>query len=328
MVMGNQVERLTHAHYLEVPTADAANHDGDCVPGSAVAYIFTDDEEDEGDDGKDGGRGGGRRSGGGGGDGGKGHGGKGPPKARGRASGGEEEEEEERGGQLSTNEVELSAFHIDECILNKTLAGPRNSRGTVEPLGALSELLPRCLPGDLLEFSAPGEVSLWVVFVGDGYCVSLRDEAVRNETVEAAGGGRSVRLVSSCYQFEALAADAIVRCAVEQVGAAGQLLCWANSECFAAWCRYGRRQFKSGSERRSDGRGPYALRLHLRGAESHALQFHSLEDLVLEKRRLERLGRQRCLHEMTAPASTASSTSSSSNSNNNAATIASTGRWR
>lgn len=44
--MGNQVEKLTHLSYKEVPTADPTGVDRDDGPRIGVSYIFSNDDED------------------------------------------------------------------------------------------------------------------------------------------------------------------------------------------------------------------------------------------------------------------------------------------
>lgn len=43
--MGNQVEKLTHLNYKEVPTADPTGMDRDEGPRIGVSYIFSKDRK-------------------------------------------------------------------------------------------------------------------------------------------------------------------------------------------------------------------------------------------------------------------------------------------
>merc|ERR1712002_406043 len=74
-------------------------------------------------------------------------------------------------------------------------------------------------------------------------------------------------------------------------------LSWRNSECFAAWCRFGKREFKMGGEIRI-GKQPYRLKIFMSDKQSHVLEFQSLEDMVMEKRRNDHLGRTAVLQEL------------------------------
>lgn len=76
-------------------------------------------------------------------------------------------------------------------------------------------------------------------------------------------------------------------------------LCWRNSEGFAAWCRFGRRELKAGGELQGGGRQTYSLHVLLGDQKySHALEFQSLEDVIAEKRRGDYLGRNALLREL------------------------------
>uniref|UniRef100_A0A8C4QGX4 LRAT domain containing 2 n=1 Tax=Eptatretus burgeri TaxID=7764 RepID=A0A8C4QGX4_EPTBU len=194
----------------------------------------------------------------------------------------ESDSEEE---EWDSTELLYSAFYIDECILVKT-------EEKTEPVSCL---LPRCVPGDLLEFRAPGSIPHWVVYVGDGYAVSLHAEAVRNETLHQSSEGKPGRVVSSRYQYEPLPKTRILQNAMASVGITGHDLCWLNSECFAAWCRYGKKQFKVNSEHHGSAH-PYLLELHL-GERVRSLEFSTLEELILEKRRRERLHHKDCVRD-------------------------------
>lgn len=81
------------------------------------------------------------------------------------------------------------------------------------------------------------------------------------------------------------------------MGAKERELSWRNSESFAAWCRYGKREFKIGGELRI-GKQPYRLQIQLSAQRSHTLEFQSLEDLIMEKRRNDQIGRTAVLQEL------------------------------
>ncbi|XP_060679187.1 protein LRATD2-like [Hemiscyllium ocellatum] len=289
--MGNQVERLTHLSYAEVPTAEPAGTEPG--PRIGVSYIFSVDEDDElgeepvaGEDGPD------RRS----------------------APGGDREHErdkEEEGGgggdrERDTydllNEVECSVYYRDQCIYEKRRRAGRSAKGDGQELltpQPAEILLGRCQPGDLVEFVAAGQCPHWVVYVGDFQVVHLHQAEIRNDFLTDASQGRRGRLVSQRYRFKALPAEAVVRAALQQVGVRGAQLRWSSSECFAAWCRCGRREFKVGGELRI-GKQPYRLQLHLSEHSSHTLEFQSLHDLVLEKRRNDQIGKVALIRELAA----------------------------
>lgn len=89
----------------------------------------------------------------------------------------------------------------------------------------------------------------------------------------------------------------VVQNAMEQVGAKDMELSWRNSECFAAWCKFGKREFKMGGEIRI-GKQPYRLKIILPEKQSHVLEFQSLEDLIMEKRRNDQIGKVAMIQEL------------------------------
>lgn len=105
--------------------------------------------------------------------------------------------------------------------------------------------------------------------------------------------------MNDLYKFKALGPDMVVQNAMEQVGLKDRELSWRNSECFAAWCRFGKREFKMGGEIRI-GKQPYRLKVVKSDKHSHMLEFQSLEDMIMEKRRNDHLGRSAVLRELAA----------------------------
>uniref|UniRef100_A0A8D2P1Y4 LRAT domain containing 2 n=1 Tax=Zosterops lateralis melanops TaxID=1220523 RepID=A0A8D2P1Y4_ZOSLA len=120
--------------------------------------------------------------------------------------------------------------------------------GHGEPGG--ENLLNRCKPGDLVEFVCQAQYPHWVVYVGDFQVVHLHRLEVVNSFLTDASQGRRGRIANQLYRYKPLSPAAVVRNALEQVGCKDRDLSWRNSECFAAWCRYGKREFKIGGELR------------------------------------------------------------------------------
>nr|XP_033790214.1 protein LRATD2 [Geotrypetes seraphini]XP_033790215.1 protein LRATD2 [Geotrypetes seraphini] len=262
--MGNQVEKLTHLSYKEVPTADPTGLDKDDGPRIGVSYIFSADDDELEDAG-------------------------GEAVRRGPAAAAEHRQQQQQQLYDPRNEVECSVYYRDECVYQKSSA-----------LGAAysaENLLNRCKPGDLVEFVAQDQYPHWAVYVGDFQVVHLHRLEVKNSFLTDAGQGRRGRVVSERYRYKPLSPGVVVQNAMEQVGAKEQELSWRNSECFAAWCRYGKREFKVGGELRI-GKQPYRLRVQLAEKESHTLEFQSLEDLITEKRRNDRIGRAAVAQEL------------------------------
>ncbi|XP_019337305.2 protein LRATD2 [Alligator mississippiensis] len=259
--MGNQVEKLTHLSYKEVPTADPAGAERDDGPRIGVSYIFsTDDEELE------------------------------PGQ---EAGGGEQQPYDPR-----LHELECSVYYRDECIYHKGFSPPDAAAADLSTYSA-EHLLSRCQPGDLVEFVCPAQYPHWAVYVGDFQVVHLQRLEVLSSFLTDASQGRRGRIANALYRYPALSPAAVVRNALEQVGCKERELSWRNSECFAAWCRYGRREFKIGGELRI-GKQPYRLHLRLGQRRAHTLEFQSLEDLIMEKRRNDQLGRAAVLQELAA----------------------------
>lgn len=272
--MGNQVERLTHLSYAEVPTADPTGSDRE-EPGPriGVSYIFSVDEDEL-----------------------------------------EEPVASEAGTVLTEentydarNEVECSVYYRDQCIYEKRGSFGKSEGGgeggggegvdlTTQPP---ETLLNKCKPGDLVEFVSKNQCPHWAVYVGDFQVVHLHKAEIKNDFLTDASQGRRGRLVNHLYKFKARPPESVVQCALQQVGLKGVQLIWRSSECFAAWCRCGRREFKAGGELRI-GKQPYRLKVHLSDKASHTLEFQSLEDLVMERRRNDQLGKVALMQELTA----------------------------
>ncbi|XP_073650850.1 protein LRATD2 isoform X3 [Tursiops truncatus] len=271
--MGNQVEKLTHLSYKEVPTADPTGVDRDDGPRIGVSYIFSNDDEDvepqpppQGPDG---------------GGGGLPDGGDGLPLPSPQPY------------DPRLHEVECSVFYRDECIYQKSFAPGSAALSTYTP----ENLLNKCRPGDLVEFVSQAQYPHWAVYVGNFQVVHLHRLEVSNSFLTDASQGRRGRVVNELYRYKPLSPSAVVRNALAHVGAKERELSWRNSESFAAWCRYGKREFKIGGELRI-GKQPYRLQIQLSAQRSHTLEFQSLEDLIMEKRRNDQIGRAAVLQEL------------------------------
>ncbi|KAK6324302.1 hypothetical protein J4Q44_G00066410 [Coregonus suidteri] len=262
--MGNQVDKmkLSHQSYAEVPTVDPNGLDTEEGPRIGVSYIFsTDDEEQEGDnsnvDGAD----------------------------REPHTGTEQKHYDK------SNEVECAVYHREECIYEKSVKTA--DMETYSP----EILLNKCKAGDLVEFVTTGQCPHWAVYVGDFQVVHLHRAEIKNSFLTDASQGRRCRIVNELYKFKALSAEMVVQNAMEQVGAKDRELSWRNAECFAAWCRFGKREFKMGGEIKI-GKQPYRLKILMSDKQSHMLEFQSLEDLIMEKRRNNQLGRTSVVQEL------------------------------
>ncbi|KAG9339378.1 hypothetical protein JZ751_023771 [Albula glossodonta] len=125
--MGNQVEKLTHLSYAEVPTADpnGLDPDEDC-PRIGVSYIFSNDDDDLEDN-----------------------------------VGTDNDQNQEEKQYDKRNELECAVYYRDECVYEKSTKNV--DMGTYSP----ENLLNKCKPGDLVEFVATGQYPHWAVYVGD-----------------------------------------------------------------------------------------------------------------------------------------------------------------
>ncbi|KAJ3608947.1 hypothetical protein NHX12_023475 [Muraenolepis orangiensis] len=284
--MGNQVDKLSHLSYAEVPTMDPngledTGGEEDTVvvgPRIGVSYIFSNDDDDGDDEVVD------------------------LEDRRRRAAavettGGDQDQEEK---DRRRDEVECAVyFNRVDCIYERrsffasTTADPDPEASLHPP----EDLLHACKAGDLVEFVATGQYPHWAVYVGDCQVVHLHRCEVKNSLLTDASQGRRCRIINQLYKFKPLGADMVVQNAMEQVGLKERELSWRNSECFAAWCRFGRREFKMGGEIRI-GKQPYRLKIMLSDKHSHSLEFQSLDDVILEKRRNDHIGRTAVVHEM------------------------------
>ncbi|XP_069742442.1 protein LRATD1 [Narcine bancroftii] len=268
--MGNQIDRITHLNYSELPTGDPSGIEKDELR-VGVAYFFSDDEDELEERAAQ------------------------PEKMWKEPS----PAKEGTAAILLLGELECSAFCCHECIFSKL--------GGSQDLSAypVSTLLPRCRAGDLLELTrGVGQAAHWVVYVGASRVIHLQGQEIREEHLAQVSGGRPARIVNSWYRYRALAPELVVQNARGHVGLQGQEICWTNSESFAAWCRFGKREFKAGGEACGAGdsqvqEGRYLLKLHLADSRVHTLNFPSLEDLIREKRRQDAGGKIGVLKELS-----------------------------
>ena len=262
--MGNQVEKLTHLTYDEVPTSDPNGLDpagGDEVgPRIGVSYIFSADDDDHED-----------------------------PLDVPNTSRPPSQEDPPFNPH---NELACSVHYRDECVYQRNTAETNNTT-THSP----ESLLNKCRPGDLLEFVSAGQYPHWAVYVGDFRVVHLHRAEVKDSFLTDASQGRPGRIVNDLYRYRALPLEVVLRNARDHVGARDRELCWRNAECFAAWCRYGKREFKMGGEIRI-GKQPYRLTLMFSPKDRHVLEFQSLEDVIMEKRRNDQIGKEAVVQEL------------------------------
>lgn len=258
--MGNQVEKLTHLNYAEVPTSDPNGFDpDDDGPRIGVSYIFSnDDGDDDQDDHMD-------------------------HFSSGNHAGNNEEQPFD-----PRDELECAVYYREECVYE---------RSTGDATHSAESLLNNCRPGDLLEFVATGQYPHWAVYVGDFQVVHLHRAEIKNNFLTDVSQGKQGRIVNGLYRYRALPPEVIVRNALDHVGSRDRELYWRNSECFAAWCRFGKREFKIGGEIRI-GKQPYRLKLLFSEKKSHVLEFQSLEDVIMEKRRNDQIGKDAVMQEL------------------------------
>ncbi|TNN28340.1 Protein FAM84B [Liparis tanakae] len=263
--MGNQVEKLTHLNYAEVPTSDPiGGGPDDAGPRIGVSYIFSNDDDDQ-DDQLD----------------------RCPPDKH-RADH-EEKPFDPR------DELPCAVYYREERVYERSAGAAAH---------AAESLLNKCRPGDLLEFVAAGQYPHWAVYVGDFQVVHMHRAEIKNNFLTDVSQGKRGRVVNGLYRYRALPPEVVVRNALDHVGTRDRELYWRNSECFAAWCRFGKREFKIGGEIRI-GKQPYRLELPLTDKKSHVLEFQSLEDVVMEKRRNDQIGRDAVAQELAGHLSAA-----------------------
>lgn len=269
--MGNQVDKLSHLSYAEVPTTDPHGSEDD-GPRIGVSYIFASDDDELDDN-----------------------------RQHRHVDGSERNQEEKHYDKR--NELDCAVYHRDECIYEKSVNAA--DAETFSP----ENLLNKCKPGDVLEFVSAGQYPHWAVYVGDFQVVHLHRAEIKNSFLTDASQGRRGRVVNELYKFKPLSSDMVVQNAMEQVGAKDRELSWRNSECFAAWCRFGKREFKMGGEIRI-GKQPYRLKLFLPDKQFHVLEFQSLEDLIMEKRRNDQIGKAAVIQELAHHLNTSGSSGS------------------
>ncbi|KAK2844274.1 hypothetical protein Q5P01_010933 [Channa striata] len=257
--VSSPVEKLTHLNYAEVPTSDPNGFDpDDDGPRIGVSYIFSNDDDDDQDD------------------------------NLGHFPSDIHTVNHEEKPFDPQDELECAIYYRDECVYERT--------GGAATLSAES-LLNKCRPGDLLEFVAAGQYPHWAVYVGDFQVVHLHRAEIKNNFLTDVSQGKMGRIVNGLYRFRALPPEVIVRNALDHVGSRDRELYWRNSECFAAWCRFGKREFKIGGEIRI-GKQPYRLKLLFSEKKSHVLEFQSLEDVIMEKRRNDQIGKHAVSQEL------------------------------
>ncbi|XP_060776417.1 protein LRATD2 [Neoarius graeffei] len=259
--MGNQVEKLTRLSYDEVPTVDPNGYEDEDGPRIGVSYIFSNDDEEE-------------------------------EEHTAEKQRGDEEEEEEEEEYDSMREMECAVYYRDECVYERK----SNQAGCVQ---SCENLLNICRPGDLVEFVAAGQYPHWAVYTGDFQVVHLHRSEIKMEHLSDAAQGKRGRIVNDLYKFRALNPDVVVKNALDHIGMKDSSVSWRNSECFAAWCKFGKREFKTGGELRI-GKQPYRMKLQLSEKSSHDLEFQCLEDLILEKRRNDQIGKDAVIQELTS----------------------------
>lgn len=256
--MGNQVEKLTHLNYAEVPTSDPNGFEpDDDGPRIGVSYIFSNDDDDQ-DDNLD------------------------HFSSVNRPANHEEKPFDPQ------DELECAIHYREECVYERNTGAATHSA---------ESLLNKCRPGDLLEFVATGQYPHWAVYVGDFQVVHLQRAEIKNNFLSDVSQGKKGRIVNGLYRYRALPPEVIVRNALDHVGSRDRELYWRNSECFAAWCRFGKREFKIGGEIRI-GKQPYRLKLLFSEKKSHVLEFQSLEDVIMEKRRNDQIGKDAVMEEL------------------------------
>uniref|UniRef100_A0A8D2ZZE0 LRAT domain-containing protein n=1 Tax=Scophthalmus maximus TaxID=52904 RepID=A0A8D2ZZE0_SCOMX len=187
--------------------------------------------------------------------------------------------------------AECAVFYREESVFERSGGGGGAAAHTAE------SLLNKCRPGDLLEFVATGQYPHWAVYVGNFQVVHMHRAEIKNNFLTDVSQGKKGRIVNGLYRYRALPPDVVVRNALDYVGSRDQELYWRNSECFAAWCRFGKREFKIGGEIRI-GKQPYRLKLLFSEKQSHVLEFQSLEDVIMEKRRNDQIGKDAVMQEL------------------------------
>ncbi|XP_010126580.1 PREDICTED: protein FAM84A-like, partial [Chlamydotis macqueenii] len=109
--------------------------------------------------------------------------------------------------------------------------------------------------------------------------IHLHQGQIRQDSLYEGAAGGVGRVVNSWYRFRPLVAELVVQNACGHLGLKSDEICWTNSESFAAWCRFGKR-------------------IHLAENKVHTVRFHSLEDLIREKRRIDASGKLRVIKDL------------------------------
>ncbi|XP_028823819.1 protein FAM84A-like [Denticeps clupeoides] len=227
--MGNQLDRITHVSYSELPTGDPAGLEKEELR-VGVAYFFSDEEEEPED--------------------------------------------------AYQDEVEYSAFCRQDCIFSQRRGG-EDLR-----VHAPGSLLAMCQPGDLLELVARAQPPHWAIYVRDDQVIHLHQGQIRMDSLRDVSGGRPGRIVNHRYRYRPLPPDLVLQNARGHLGLSSPDVCWTNSESFAAWCRFGKREFKAGGEAPC-GQQRYCLKVRVRDGAAHTRVFRSLDALIRERRRVD-----------------------------------------
>ncbi|RXM37010.1 Protein FAM84A [Acipenser ruthenus] len=256
--MGNQLDRITHLNYSELPTGDPAGIEKDELR-VGVAYFFSDEEEDLDDRSQ-------------------------PENYK--------DQSPSKDGHIVLNEIEYSAFCCQECIFSKLR---ENEDLTIY---SIKTLLTVCKPGDLVElvYVANDQQPHWAIYEGKGHIIHLYKGEIRKDSLYEISNGRLGRIVNNWYRYRPLPADLVMQNACGHLGLRTDEICWTNSESFAAWCRFGKREFKAGGEIQT-AEQRYFLKIHVSENNVHSLMFHSLEDLIREKRKMDASGKLRVIKE-------------------------------
>ncbi|EGV99431.1 Protein FAM84A, partial [Cricetulus griseus] len=135
------------------------------------------------------------------------------------------------------------------------------------------------------------------------HIIHLHQGEILQDSLWQAGVGHVGRGANSWYHYCPLVAELVVQNACSHLGLKSEKICWNNSESFATWFRFGKREFKAG------GRFPQACKLRSSSITSrciwsleenkvHRAPFYSLEDLICEKRHIDASGRLQVLQEL------------------------------
>ncbi|KAG9336227.1 hypothetical protein JZ751_002574 [Albula glossodonta] len=257
--MGNQLDRFTHLNYSELPTGDPSGTEKDELR-VGVAYFFSDEEEELED-----------RS----------------------LSENNIDQSPSRVGHLVPNDTEYSAFCRKECIFSKLKENEDLN------IHSVKTLLTMCKPGDLLELvqASRDKPPHWMIYERNDQIIHLYNGEIRKDSIFEISNGRLGRIVNNRYRYRPLPADLVMQNASGHLGLRGGEICWTNSESFAAWCRFGKREFKAGGEVHNTEQR-YFLKIHLSKDNVHTLMFRSLEDMIRERRKVDASGKSIMINEL------------------------------